>query len=195
MGKGYQRVKTKGRISAGMRADRQRSRFASPLDKAVAAEVIWDQVAAVFDAARGLEGVEFVYLIGEGEDGGPLKIGLSTEPLARLRSMQTGNSRRLRIEHVLIGDRRLEGHLHDIWESFGITSPKREGRAPSSPGTEWFEPAIRAHLTPVVELAVEKQLERLSRGARLPELRATVIEAHVALGVDVEGDKPRLLRR
>lgn len=195
MGKGVIGVKTKGRISAGLCADRVRSRFASPLDKATTSEVVWDRVAGLFDEARSLTHPEFVYIVSEGGSAGPVKIGLSAEPIGRLRSMQTGNSRPLRIEYVLLGSRMLEKHLHGIWVNFAIISPKREGRAPAAPGTEWFNPEIRERLLPVAAVALEKQVEGLRESASLSALERTVIEAHLAAGIDVVGDKPRLLRR
>lgn len=195
MPKSVAKVKTKGRLSAGLRADRQRSRFASPLDKATTVEVAWEQVAGIFNAARGLEQAEFVYVVGEGGEDGPIKIGLSAEPIERLRGMQTGNSRPLRIEYVLLGNRRLEGFLHSIWEPHAITSPRREGKAPAAPGTEWFQAAARESFLPAARLAVEKQLALLEGEPALSELCAAVIEAHVELGIDIASDKPRLLRR
>lgn len=46
--------------------------------------------------ARGDPSASFLYIISEGEDG-PVKIGRSRNPGARLCELQTGNARRLRV--------------------------------------------------------------------------------------------------
>jgi hypothetical protein len=79
----------------------------SPLDKAAGHEVAWRRVSDVFDAARQIRNCKFVYFIGEDDDG-PVKIGVAKDPISRLRAMQTGNPRRLRVEHVLVGDMDVE---------------------------------------------------------------------------------------
>lgn len=65
----------------------------SPIDKAKGYEIIWPQVSQLFEAVRHFDNPSFVYLIGEAD--GPLKIGVSKDPIARLRGMQTGNPQRL----------------------------------------------------------------------------------------------------
>lgn len=64
----------------------------SPLDKANGYELDWDRTPRIFEVARGINNVSFVYFIGE-RDNGPLKIGKAVDPINRLRAMQTGNPR------------------------------------------------------------------------------------------------------
>jgi hypothetical protein len=160
-------------------------KLTTPLDQAKAYEVVWDQVAPIFEASRRIQNPSFVYLIGEEE--GPVKIGVATNPVKRLRTMQTGNPRRLRIEWVLVGDGDLEKMLHKVWQSFGIWSTKNEQAQqrwpdlPYTPGTEWFQPEVREKLVPVIQTAIRLQVEHLkdARGDVLfKDLGALVIEAH-----------------
>ena len=132
----------------------------SPLDKAKGYEVVWAQVKPIFEVARPIANVTFVYLIGE-EDDGPLKIGYAKNPVDRLRKMQTGNPRRLRVEWVLVGDMPLEKLLHEFWEPYAIKSAAKAGKPDSAPGTEWFQPEIREELAPILESAVKRQVEFL----------------------------------
>lgn len=53
----------------------------------------------------------FVYVI-QGDPGGPIKIGVATNPRKRLSSLQTGNPQRLRLLHVVPGDHALEAAFH-----------------------------------------------------------------------------------
>lgn len=133
----------------------------SPLDKAKAYEVVWGQVAPIFEAARPYGNNSFVYLVGEPD--GPVKIGISKDPIARLRTMQTGNPRRLRIEYVLIGDMPTEKLLHEFWEPHAISSLASRSLPGSAPGTEWFKADARAELLPIIETAVRYQLALLRR--------------------------------
>lgn len=132
--------------------------FKSPLDKAHARELEWSKVAPVFEAMRPIGNPSFVYFIGE-QDDGPVKIGVAKDPITRLRGMQTGNPRRLRVERLLIGDRDLEQLLHQIWRDFAIVSPTRANNPDAGPGTEWFESEIRDRLFPVVDTAAAAQVE------------------------------------
>jgi hypothetical protein len=110
MGASVKSAKSGNKVPVGAGSKRQ---FPSPLDKAKGYEVVWQQVSPVFESARGVGGISFVYFIGESDDGS-LKIGTSKDPISRLRGMQTGNPRRLRIEHVLVGSSHLEKLLHEI---------------------------------------------------------------------------------
>lgn len=128
----------------------------SPLDKATAAEVVWDQVSDLFNLARGIGDVCFVYVIAEADDG-PVKIGVAKDPISRLRAMQTGNPRRLRLEYVLLGDKTLERRLHEYWEPWAIRSSRNSKKADTAPGTEWFKPEVREKLFPIMETAADTQ--------------------------------------
>lgn len=159
-------------------------RYKSPLDKAKGYEVIWPQVAPLFEAARNIVNCCFVYVIAEAD--GPLKIGKANDPISRLRTMQTGNPRRLRIEHVLIGDIALEKLLHDYWESFAILSARGEanrgkGNLNAAPGTEWFSPEAREKLLPIIADAATRQIDILSKAdeiVHIGDLERSVRDAH-----------------
>jgi hypothetical protein len=174
------------------------SRFKSPIDKAKGYEVIWQNVAPLFNAARILGNAEYVYFIGEPDDGA-LKIGHSKDPIGRLRSMQTGNPRRLRIEHVLVGAPALEKLLHEIWRDHAIVSTRQVGKVDAPPGTEWFDPAVRAELEPILRTAAQKQADLLKgmtsdAGVGFDDLERLVREAHAAHGFVMKRlDVPLLL--
>lgn len=127
----------------------------SPLDQASGRDVIWDNVCALFNAAKSIPDPSFVYFVGE-EDGGCVKIGVAKDPIRRLWGMRTGNPRHLRIEHVVLGNGRCEKLFHEIWEPLGIRSLKNRNR-PGPPGTEWFTPEIRPKVFPVVQEIAEAQ--------------------------------------
>lgn len=175
-------------------ASRKRT-HASPIDKAKGYEIVWRQVSAVFEAARPIQNASFVYFIGEETDG-PLKIGVSKDPISRLRAMQTGNSRRLRIEQILVGTLDTEKLLHEIWASYAIYSARTEGKADALPGTEWFTAEAREHMLPIIATAAEKQVEHLgSTTGEVAEqdLQRLVREAHGAHGMTAHRRDPTLL--
>lgn len=142
----------------------------SPLDKAKTHEVVWHEVSGIFDAARRIDGATFVYFIGEGEDG-PLKVGFAKDPIARVRTMQTGNPRRLKVERILVGDMALEKLLHELWAPFALENRR-----------EWFRPEVRATLYPIVATAANHQVELLSSTVEDIDpltLERIVREAHI----------------
>jgi hypothetical protein len=166
----------------------------SPIDKAKAYEVVWNNVSGLFDAARLYEEPCFVYFIGE--EHGPIKIGNSKDPIGRLRTMQTGNPRRLRIEHVLMGAMPLEKLLHELWEPYAIRSAAKAGKPNASPGTEWFTPEIRETLLPIIVDASGRQTEYLQKAeeANMDDLGRLVRDAHAESGFVAQGrDEVRLL--
>ena len=126
-----------------------------------------------------------------------MKIGFAKDPIARLRTMQTGNPRRLRVERVIVGDMRAEKLLHEFWERHAVIAPSRPGRVHSTPGTEWFKPTIRAELFPIIETAAAEQASWLA--AVSGEIQPIVLErivrkAHIAHGFVAQGrDEVRLL--
>jgi hypothetical protein len=179
MGRGVLEKRTKS--SPGHRAPRK---LRSPIDMARGFEVEWSHVAPIFEAGAPIVNVSFVYCIGE-EDNGAVKIGVGVNPIKRLREMQVGNPRRMRVERLLLGDRSLEKLLHEYWDRFAIVSSSKRGRSDCGPGTEWFKPEIRAELYPIVEIAASQQIEALlyEREGEGPEfgfddLVAIVKEAH-----------------
>lgn len=173
---------------------KQQRKPSSPLDKAKAYEVAWQQVSGLFDAARPYADACFIYLIGEADDG-PIKIGHSQDPVSRLRTMQTGNPRRLRIEHVLVGDMGLEKLLHEFWEPHAIISNAKIGKPGAAPGTEWFKPEAREPLLPIIVDAAARQTAlMLTREATFPALEQAVRDAHAESGFVARGrDEVRLL--
>lgn len=174
----------------------ERQMFKSPLDHAKAYELVWNQVSELFEIARLMRDVSFVYVIGEETDG-PIKIGVAKDPVKRLRSMQTGNPRRLRVEHVLLGRTDLEKLLHEMWEPFAIKSLRNRGKVDAAPGTEWFRPEVRERLFPIMATAAEKQIEYVesTKGEiDLDELESRVRQAHGEHGYVATGREPvRLL--
>jgi len=74
----------------------------------------------------------YVYVVGSGRPGEPVKIGWSGDPESRLRSLQTGSAYRLRLMTRYSGPRDLEKFLHDRfsrlrthgeWFDFGGEDP------------------------------------------------------------------------
>lgn len=73
-----------------------------------------------------------VYVIDEGDDASPVKIGHSASGSAkqRLASLQTGNSRQLRVARILDGDIEVERLLHSAFDAERV-------------GGEWFVRSVR----------------------------------------------------
>lgn len=69
-----------------------------------------------------------VYLVQAGPRGGPVKIGYSRTPLKRIRKMQTGNPRRLRLLAVIDGPRSLERRIQETFKLDRVNG-------------EWFRPS------------------------------------------------------
>lgn len=157
MGAAVKPTRSGARVAIGTGRKRK---TASPIDKAKGYEITWQHVSPLFEAARPYTDITFLYIVGEANDG-PLKIGYSKDPISRLRTMQTGNPRRLKIEYVLVGSMHTEKLLHELWEPHAIYSARTNGRVDAAPGTEWFNPDIRAQLFPIIQDAVTRQTEHL----------------------------------
>lgn len=73
-----------------------------------------------------------VYFIQAGDK---VKIGFSTRPLDRLKALQTSHPDQLKIIGTMLGLRRLEGHLHDMFRRWHVRG-------------EWFQvcPAITRYI-------------------------------------------------
>lgn len=150
----------------------------NPLDKAKGHEVVWQNVSDLFAAAARFDNATFVYFISEGDDGA-VKVGYAADPVARLRQMQTGNPRRLRIEYVLLGTKRLEKSVHRLWEAHAV--PAATARKGGAPRTEWFNPTARDSLFPIVADAAHRQVVHVAEnGAEtyMADLEDLVAEAH-----------------
>jgi hypothetical protein len=78
----------------------------------------------------------YVYVI-QAEGDSPIKVGWAVDVPKRIAELQTGNPRRLRLIHLLVGERRLEHNLH-----------RRIGR-PSRLMGEWFD---GEEVAPVMDL-------------------------------------------
>ena len=151
--------------------------FSSPIDRAAGFELNWPKTSPLFEAARNIPKPCFVYLIAEGEDG-PLKIGKATDPVKRLREMQTGNSRRLRVERVILGDRQIEKLFHEMWEPFAIISSRNRSRAGAPPGTEWFKDEVRENIFPIFDEIAMRQAEIVKHGTPIAhELNETFVRS------------------
>lgn len=151
----------------------------SPLDNAIAAELLWEEVAPVFERARGHRDIDFVYFIGEADG---IKIGFSRDPIGRLRGLQCGNPRSLVIERLLLGGSEIEALFHQRWDIF------RQSRG------EWFAPESRQNLFQVVDRIRKRQMELPI--AEWDEARncALVEGIHREHGVFDPRDQPRFLR-
>lgn len=192
MGSAVKNIRSGNRVTIGTGRTRK---VRSPIDKAKGYEIIWPQVSGLFEATRNLDKASFVYFIGEAD--GPIKIGVSKDPISRLRTMQTGNPRRLRIEHVLLGDMAIEKLLHEFWEPHAIFSSRAAGRPNAAPGTEWFNPDARGTLLPIIETAAKRQVEHLAEAAptvKCEDMDRIVRDAHYDNGFIPQGrDETRVL--
>lgn len=196
MGASVKPIRSKAKRRAAGNTPEKRVKH--PLDQARGFELIWPQTSPLLDASRLIANPSYVYFVGEEEGDGPVKVGVTKKPIERLRTMQTGNPRRLKIEHILIGDREIEQLLHEIWEEFAIRSAAKASKPSSSPGTEWFKPEIRDQLYPVLETAAKAQLEHLRSCAvdgvvRIEDLQRIIREAHGHHGVIGKRREPTLL--
>jgi hypothetical protein len=175
-------VKTKVRV--GHRPPT--TRVVSPIDRAKAHEVDWEHVVSLFEAYR-TAGASFVYVIGEAA--GPVKIGVGKDPLARLRTMQTGNPRRLRLERAVVGWQPEEALLHEIWRPFAICADGERHLPGSRPRTEWFNAEARELLLAVIATATELQVEHAATHEEIhqAQLRKLIIRAHSQHGATLHG--------
>ena len=68
----------------------------------------------------------YIYFVQAGEKG-PVKVGLSKNPMSRVKQLQTSNPHTLKLLGIIPGDRETEEMIHDKFEDHRL-----EG--------EWFEP-------------------------------------------------------
>ena len=102
----------------------------------------------------------FAYVI-QAEGDPPIKIGVANDVVKRIATLQTGNPRRIRLLHALVGDRRFEYELHRLFsERYGH---RLVGEWFTGPGTTGF-------LDMVEDLAREMLL-RHKNGVSLPDFR------------------------
>lgn len=149
----------------------------SPLDTAVASELSWEEVAPVFEKARGHK-IDFVYFATEADG---IKVGFSRDPIARLRNLQCGNPRPLTLERVIFGGLVVEAVFHQRWDVF-----RRKG-------SEWFAPESRANLFLVADRIRERQMT-LSMEEWDEDRNCILVEQiHREHGIYDPRDQPRLL--
>lgn len=151
-------------------------------------EIDWKHVPPVLRSWR-LGEVSFVYFVGEVD--GPIKVGHARDPVKRLRQLQTGNPRRLKIERLIYGGPSLERLLHEIWRAFVIGgNPRRSELNPQyRVETEWFRAEVRDRiLDAATEIAAQQVTE-------MPEDWEDVAQQVVtALGYEIRrGDTVRRL--
>lgn len=98
-----------------------------------------------------------LYIIGEGNGSGVVKIGKSSDVKARLSSIQTGYPRQLQVLHIESGSGDIEGwlhtrfadfRLHGEWFDFGAHDPVAAVRAAieEQRSTRLLEASIRAQI-------------------------------------------------
>lgn len=101
----------------------------------------------------------YLYLISEGEDG-PVKIGMAHSPSFRLRALQIGNPRRLKLAAswgILLRSEgsRAEAHIHRIMRRCSIHCGGEWYRISEKDGRELIEAAIRDTKINFVEINSE----------------------------------------
>lgn len=152
------------------------------MDIARPAEVEWERVAPIFQLSQYANDLRFVYFIGEPD--GPVKIGLAKDPVRRVRELQIGNPRPLRVERVIIGHTDTERLLHKMWEPYSLVAGRDGGKIGTEPGSEWFEAEIRGELYPILDTAIRGQIERVPKRMGTKELHSGYLndllwEAHI----------------
>lgn len=71
---------------------------------------------------------DFVYFIQRGDENGPIKIGYSCNPAARLVNLQGGHFERLHLIGLTAGSRHAESRIHDQLREWSL-------------GREWYSPS------------------------------------------------------
>lgn len=98
----------------------------------------------------------YVYVV-KAEGDSPVKVGKGDKDLSRLSAVQTGNPRRLKLLYLLVGELRLENHLH-----------RRLGGESRLVG-EWFDgPQVPEFLTFVEDLANRMKAAQAETPGTLP---------------------------
>lgn len=189
MGKSYTPVRTKPRL--------QQKRKPLPgdlLKNAHPDEIDWYQVAPVLKKQTP-GACSFVYFIGE-EDDGPVKIGTALDPIQRLRGLQIGNPRRLRIEALIYGDFRFESTLHEYWRTFAIGGKVRKGMdGDYARETEWFAPEARERIIEAAIFISNRQTMLLPE-ASADDMYKVIGEVMTDFGYEiVRGDELRFLAK
>lgn len=115
---------------------------AVPEPKPVKLEPHTDPYDAVKWWRYQLDKPRFVYFIQEGDDG-PVKIGEAFDPASRLRDLQCGNPRTLKLQAVVFATDQTEDRLHMKWVDARVRG-------------EWFQSDILIQIaTDVQRLQIE----------------------------------------
>lgn len=126
-------------------------------DRAAKVLTYWKKVF-MFEGDIG----SFIYFIQEGDDG-PIKIGSATDPLQRLSDLQCGNSRPLRLVHVILAGWDAEPRLHDFWSNPAWMKNARIHR-------EWFGKGHEAAILDMGSRIAERQIEAREAGVDRDEI-------------------------
>lgn len=76
---------------------------------------------------RPLDDADVIYFV-QAEEGGPVKIGRTKDPKARLASLQTGSAVPLVVRRLFAGGARAEAEIHERLDDYRL-------------GGEWFSPS------------------------------------------------------
>lgn len=189
---------TGGKRKKGLRRSARTARPRDLLANAHASEINWSHAAPLLKGRRRGQ-FPFVYFVGE-EEKGPVKIGTAADPIARLRGLQTGNPRRLRIERLIYGDRVVEKLLHGYLSAF-VVGGKRQAttfKATHAKDTEWFIAEARPNLIYVADavLVGQRQVPHVDGEVMLEDFTQSVHETMQDLGYELHESEPlRLLAR
>lgn len=162
-------------------------------------EINWDHVPGVL-AGRQPGRMPYVYFIAEAGDG-YIKIGTARHPVKRLRELQTGNPRHLKIERVIHGDTEIEKLMHGYFRDDVVggrqqlSTTFQNSRARD---TEWFDPGARERIFEAAEEIWYRQVELkpVDGFITIEMLQVAVAEAMDSLGHTLRGqDELRFLAR
>lgn len=168
------------------------------LSNAHGSEIDWEHAAPILRLQQ-LGQIPFVYFVREQPEGA-IKIGAATHPIRRLRELQVGNPRRLKIERLVFGDVTAERLIQTYLAEFAIGGKPRAStfKAPHAPPTEWFESTAYDRIMRAAGeiLLAQRMLELRPEGHTVGELCAAIHETMQGLGYTLRRqDEARLLGR
>lgn len=171
------------------------SRKRSLLDGVHAQEINWStnvQKIICEPQRRGFE-IGFVYLMAE--DDGPFKIGSANHPITRLRALQTGNPRLLKLEHLIIGTLEKE-RLLQLWAREFVVPGRVRQRGVNGAmarDTEWFDRAGLEEVGAMFEAIADVQLRAAAGSVSADMEQATTTCLNGSDREIVYGDTVRLI--
>ena len=107
-----------------------------------------DWMISYWSASRGPRG--YIYAV-QPRDGGPVKIGMTHDPLSRLAGLQDGNPHRLVIRAIMLGWGDTERRIHRLWKDHRLRG-------------EWFDHEHAAALIAFVRGAGIAQVSAFEEG-------------------------------